>query len=41
MKELWKRNEVNTSNLSKKEFRVMILKMVKDLEEEWMHRARR
>ena len=33
-------SEVEIGNLYKKEFRVMILKMIKELGREWMHRAR-
>ena len=34
-------SEVEIGNLPKKEFRVMIVKIAKILDEEWRHRSRR
>lgn len=33
-------NKVEIGNLSEKEFRLMILKMIQDLRKEWRHRLR-
>ena len=33
-------NEVEIGNLSEKDFRLMILKMIQDLRKEWRHRLR-
>ena len=34
-------NEVEIGNLLEKEFRIMIVKMIQDLEKEWRQRSRR
>ena len=34
-------NEVEIGNLPEKEFRIMIVKMIQDLEKEWRQRSRR
>ena len=33
--------EVEIGNISEKEFRVIIVKMIQDLEKDWRHRLRR